>query len=58
MTYEECEDKCDFIASELVRVYFLGIDRKKVSPEETLEMCPKFIKDTWGVLNMIRTSDE
>ena len=58
MTYEEMERKCTFIATELVRVYFEGIDREKVSVEKTIIMVPKFINETWAVFNKMRNSNE
>jgi hypothetical protein len=58
MTYEESEAKCTYIATELVKVYFLGIDREKVSAEETINICPNFINDSWNLLNKMRKSDE
>jgi hypothetical protein len=49
LTYEKAEELAIFSLTSLARIYFLGIDRKKVSANEMLLQCPNFIKDIWEI---------
>lgn len=52
------EHKCIFIATQLVKIYFEGIDREKVSVDQTIVKVPEFISETWPLLNRMRNSNE
>lgn len=50
MDYEEAESKVAIAALDLIKIYFEGVDREKVSAKEMLHKCPEFIKDTWPLI--------
>lgn len=47
MTYDEAEQILQVTIPRLIDIYYRGIDRKKVSVQESLQRCPDFIKDAW-----------